>query len=86
MLCSSEKPNAACRGLAYRTAVTLPHGTASGAASLRRTPALVTPVGNYLALHGEQGNFPTLFPNHGLGNSALRDRLPAFEPIVDGTL
>ncbi|TVS14683.1 MAG: general secretion pathway protein GspF [Gammaproteobacteria bacterium] len=45
-----------------------------------------TTILNYLALHGEQGDFPTLFPNHGLGNPALRDRLTAFEPIVDGTL
>ncbi|MEL7298084.1 MAG: hypothetical protein AAGJ86_10510, partial [Pseudomonadota bacterium] len=37
---------------------------------------------NYLALHGEQGNFETLFPNHGLGNVQLRDSLTAFDPIV----
>ncbi|MEM7763989.1 MAG: hypothetical protein AAF290_07890 [Pseudomonadota bacterium] len=37
---------------------------------------------NYLALHGEQGNFETLFPNHGLGNAQLRDSLTAFDPIV----
>ena len=24
---------------------------------------------NYMALHGEEGNFPTLFPSHGLGGS-----------------
>ena len=30
---------------------------------------------NYMALHGEQGNFATLFPNHGLGSTALRDSL-----------
>ena len=41
---------------------------------------------NYLALHGEQGNFPTLFPGHGLGNSTLLDSLTAFQPIVSGTL
>ncbi len=41
---------------------------------------------NYMALHGEAGNFPTLFPNHGLGNSALRDSLTAFNQIVSGTL
>ncbi len=45
-----------------------------------------TTILNYLALHGEQGQFTTLFPNHGLGNATLRDRLTAFEPIVDGTL
>jgi hypothetical protein len=37
---------------------------------------------NYLALHGDQGQFATLFPNHGLGDSANLDRLTAFAPIV----
>jgi len=37
---------------------------------------------NYMALHGEQGEFANVFPNHGLGNSTLRDSLTAFEPIV----
>ena len=37
---------------------------------------------NYMALHGEQGNFSTLFPNHGLGDPALLDRYIAFAPIV----
>ncbi|MEL6870857.1 MAG: hypothetical protein AAFO81_13740 [Pseudomonadota bacterium] len=37
---------------------------------------------NYLAIHGEQANFETLFPNHGLGNTTLRDSLTAFNPIV----
>lgn len=41
---------------------------------------------NYMALHGEQGNFASLFPQHGLGNVALRDSLTAFEPIVNGRL
>ena len=41
---------------------------------------------NYMALHGEQANFATLFPNHGLGNSTLQDSLTAFEPIVAGTI
>jgi hypothetical protein len=39
-----------------------------------------------MALHGEQGNFETLFPNHGLGNTTLRDSLTAFNPIVSGTI
>jgi len=39
-----------------------------------------------MALHGEAGNFPTLFPNHGLGNSSLRDSLTAFNQIVSGTI
>ena len=45
-----------------------------------------TVILNYMALHGEQGNFPTLFPNHGLGNVSLRDSLTAFNPIVSGTI
>ncbi len=41
---------------------------------------------NYMALHGEQGNFASLFPNHGLGSPTLRDSLTAFAPIVSGTI
>jgi hypothetical protein len=41
---------------------------------------------NYMALHGEQGNFATLFPNHGLGNAARQDSLTAFTPIVNGVI
>jgi hypothetical protein len=37
---------------------------------------------NYMALHGEQGQFASLFPNHGLGDPALFDRLIAFAPIA----
>ena len=37
---------------------------------------------NYLALHGEQGQFETLFPSHGLGDPALLDRFIAFAPIA----
>jgi len=37
---------------------------------------------NYMALHGEQGNFATVFPNHGLGDPALLDRFIAFAPIA----
>ncbi len=43
-----------------------------------------TVVMNYMALHGEQAMFPSLFPNHGLGNVTLRDSLTAFNPIVNG--
>ncbi len=45
-----------------------------------------TVILNYMALHGEQGNFAALFPNHGLGSVALRDSLTAFAPIVSGTI
>lgn len=45
-----------------------------------------TVIYNYMALHGDQGNFPTLFPGHGLGPVSLRDRMTAFNPIVNGTI
>ena len=45
-----------------------------------------TVVLNYMALHGEQGNFGTVFPNHGLGNATLQDSLTAFDFIVNGTI
>ena len=45
-----------------------------------------TVVLNYMALHGENGNFGTALPNHGLGNATLQDSLTAFEPIVSGTI
>jgi hypothetical protein len=45
-----------------------------------------TVVLNYMALHGEAGNFPTLFPSQGLGSNALRDDLTILAPIVNGTV
>ncbi len=47
-----------------------------------------TVVLNYMALHGEAGQFNASgkFPNQGLGGSALRDSLVAFAPIVNGTI
>lgn len=41
---------------------------------------------NYMALHGEQNQFGTLFQGHGLGNATLQDSLTAFSPIVSGTI
>lgn len=41
-----------------------------------------TVVLNYMALHGEQGQFPILFPNHGLGSDTMLDRMTAFEKIT----
>ena len=50
-------------------------------------PLLVnTVLLNYMALHGEQGAFSTLFPNNGLGNAAMQDSLTAFTPIVNGII
>jgi hypothetical protein len=37
---------------------------------------------NYMALNGDQANFTTVFPNHGLGDAALLDRYIAFAPIA----
>ena len=41
---------------------------------------------NYMALHGEEGDFEMKFPNHSLGSVAMRDSLTAFEQIVSGTI
>jgi hypothetical protein len=45
-----------------------------------------TVVLNYMALHGEQGQFGQKFPGHGLGSAALQDSLIAFNPVVNGTI
>jgi hypothetical protein len=45
-----------------------------------------TVVLNYLALHGEQGSFGSLFPTNGLGSASLQDSLIAFNPIVNGRI
>jgi hypothetical protein len=45
-----------------------------------------TIVLNYLALHGEQGAFGSLFTGQGLGGAAVLDALTAFEPIVNGVI
>ena len=69
------------------------HFRADASVETNATPAanqvnllVETVILNYMALHGEQGNFPSLFPNHGLGNAALMDRLTAFNAIVAGTI
>ena len=60
--------------------------TASTPAANNVNLLVETIILNYLSLHGEQGQFASMFPNHGLGNSALIDSLTAFEPIVSGTI
>lgn len=45
-----------------------------------------TVILNYMALHGTQGQFASLFPNQGLGNSAAQEAVTAFAPIVNGKL
>jgi hypothetical protein len=43
---------------------------------------------NYMALHGEEGNFdqPAFFPRHGLGSSTTRDSLTIFAPVCNGVI
>jgi hypothetical protein len=43
-----------------------------------------TVILNYMALHGQEGQFsaPGFFPNQGLGSPAQRDALMAFQQIV----
>ncbi len=60
--------------------------TASTPAANNVNLLVETVILNYMALHGENGNFGTLFPGHGLGSSGLQDTLTAFEPIVSGTI
>ncbi len=45
-----------------------------------------TVVLNYMALHGEQGQFTQKFPTTGLASGSLRDSLVAFNPIVNGKI
>jgi hypothetical protein len=60
--------------------------TASSPAANNVNLLVETVILNYMALHGEQGQFASLFPTHGLGSVALRDSLTAFNPIVNGTI
>ncbi len=60
--------------------------TASSPAANNVNLLVETVILNYMALHGEQNNFGTIFPAHGLGNAALQDSLTAFQPIVNGTI
>ncbi len=60
--------------------------TASSPAANNVNLLVETVALNYMALHGEQGNFASVFNSQSLGNSALLDGLTAFEPIVSGTI
>jgi hypothetical protein len=60
--------------------------TASSPAANNVNLLVETVILNYMALHAEQAQFGTLFPNHGLGNSTLQNSLTAFNPIVNGTI
>jgi len=60
--------------------------TASSPAANNVNLLVETVILNYMALHGEQGNFSALFPTIGLGSASLRDSITAFNPIVNGTI
>ena len=60
--------------------------TASSPAANNVNLLVETVVLNYMALHGEQGQFGTRFPGNGLGSAALQDSLIAFNQIVSGTI
>ena len=60
--------------------------TSSSPAANNPNLLVETVVLNYMALHGEQGNFASTFTNQGLGNNAMRDSLTVFQGIVSGTI
>lgn len=60
--------------------------TASSPAANNVNLLVETVALHYMALHGEQGQFTTRFPNHGLGNGTARDALLSFNPVVSGTI
>ncbi len=60
--------------------------TASTPAASNVNLLVETVVLNYMALHGEQGQFAAKFPRHGLGNATLQDSLIAFDAIVSGRI
>lgn len=60
--------------------------TASSPAANNVNQLVQTVLLNYMALHGEQGNFDTLFAGHGLGNSTMQDSLIAIPNMVSGTI
>jgi hypothetical protein len=88
------KPGAAGRpALRSPTRAQIGSFTAAGSVNNTSSPAanavnllVETVILNYMALHGEEGNFTTLFPSHGLGGTALRDTLTMIAPLVNGTV
>jgi hypothetical protein len=60
--------------------------TASSPAANNVNLLVETVVLNYMALHGEQGQFAAKFPRHGLGSAAMQDSLIAFNAIVNGRI
>jgi hypothetical protein len=60
--------------------------TASTPAANNVNLLVETVILNYMALHGEQGQFGAALPGNGLGSASLQDSLIAFNPIVNGTI
>ena len=61
--------------------------TGSGVGAANNVNTLVeTVVLNYMALHGAQNQFGSVFPGNSLGNAATLDRLTAFTPICNGVI
>jgi hypothetical protein len=66
-----------------------PDGSVDAASSAAANNVLLlvqTVLLNYMALHGQQGQFAQLFPDHGLGSSTMLDGLTAFQPIVNNKI
>lgn len=59
--------------------------TASSPAANNVNLLVQTVILNYMALHGESGNFQTMFGT-ALGSGASLDAMTAFQPIVSGTI
>jgi hypothetical protein len=83
--------------VAFRDPNRMQIGSLSGGGSVVTTSApsanavnllVETVLLNYMALHGEEGNFdqPAFFPRHGLGGTGARDALTIFAPVCNGTV
>lgn len=60
--------------------------TASSPAANNVNLLVETVILNYMALHGQQGQFKILFPGNGLGSNTMLDKLTAFQPIFNGVI
>jgi hypothetical protein len=64
-------------------------GSVDGAGSPAASSVLLlveTVLLNYMALHGQIGQFQQVFPTQALGGATMLDQLAAFQPIVNGTI
>lgn len=60
--------------------------TASSPAGNNVNLLVETVILNFMALHGQQGQFKILFPGSGLGSNTMLDKLTAFQPIFSGLI